>query len=418
MVREIAVPGDKSISHRALIFAALAEGESRISSLLVSADTSSTAAVLRTLGVPLPELSDEMIVSGVGLRGLRKAASDLDCGNSGTTARLICGMAAALPFSSRFTGDASLSKRPMRRLAKPLEEMGARFEFANSDGLPLVVHGGPLRDYEFVNETASAQIKSALLLAGLLSSATVTVREPRMSRDHTENMLRATGAALAVERGSCTIRPGGILSAFELSVPRDPSSAAFLAARAALTPGMSLRFPRVCLNPTRTGFLAVLRRMGAEVSLVEADERELGEIVGDIVVTGANLRATQVLADEVPALLDELPLVACLAARAEGETRVTGAGELRLKESDRISTVVTNLRTLGVDAEELPDGFIVRGAGGPLGGRVQTHGDHRIAMAFAVLGAASGNGIQVDNPGCVSISYPGFWAELRALGEE
>jgi 3-phosphoshikimate 1-carboxyvinyltransferase len=410
---EVRVPGDKSISHRSLMFAALGDGPSRVRRILRSADVQSTAGVLRALGVEIPELGDEFVVEGVGKRGLRAPAVDLDCGNSGTTARLMAGIVAAQPFSARFVGDASLSRRPMKRVARPLAAMGASFELSDSGSLPMTVHGTDLQRLEWESETASAQVKSAILLAGACAGVEVIVREPHQSRDHTERMLAARGAEVWVHERAVMLHPVTALRALDTDVPGDPSSAAFFAALAALSAGGALSMPDVCLNPTRTGFFFALARMGARLDATN-ERAEGGEQVGTLVVSPGALRGTRVEGAEVPTLIDELPLLACVATRAEGETVVRGAEELRVKESDRIAAVVQNLRAIGADAEELPDGFAVRGSDRPLRGSIVTHGDHRLAMAFGVLGAVGGNEIAIDDRECVAVSYPGFWDDLRA----
>jgi len=405
------VPGDKSISHRSLIFAALARGTSRITSILESADVHSTAGVLRALGVSIPALSSDFIVRGVGREGLSQPAHDLDCGNSGTTTRLMAGVVAARPVTATFIGDASLSKRPMRRISRPLEAMGARVTLPPHSGLPMTIQGGALHTIEWHSEAASAQIKSAVLLAGLVAGVPARVIEPARSRDHTERMLSARGAHVAVSGNDVAITSSGNLDALDTSVPGDPSSAAFFAALAALASSGELRLEHVCVNPTRIGFLTQLERMGASITLDHRHE-EGGEDVADIVVCPGHLKATTLTAGDVPAMVDEIPMLACLATRAEGETVITGAGELRVKESDRIAAVVTNLRALGAHADELADGMRILGSDRPLKGRVVTHGDHRLAMAFGVLGAAAGNSIEVDDRDCVGVSYPGFWSDL------
>jgi 3-phosphoshikimate 1-carboxyvinyltransferase len=408
------VPGDKSISHRSLIFAALAEGTSRITSILESADVHSTAAVLRTLGADIPPLSSDFVVNGAGIAAFQQPSSDLDCGNSGTTTRLMAGVVAALPISATFIGDASLSKRPMRRVARPLEAMGASVELPAHHGLPMTIRGGQLRELDWTSEVASAQIKSAILLAGLVSGARVRVTEPARTRDHTERMLVARGAEVQVDGLTVVLRSNASLAPLATAVPGDPSSAAFFAGLAALATSGELRLDGVCVNETRIGFLEQLRRMGVRVS-EENRREEGGEWVADIVVSPGELRATTVGHADVPSMVDELPLLACLAARADGETVITGANELRVKESDRITAVVENLKTIGADAEELPDGMKIRGSQKPLSGRVITHGDHRLAMAFGVLGAATGGKVVVDAPDCVAVSYPTFWADLASV---
>jgi len=412
---ELLVPGDKSISHRSLICSALSEGTSRVRSILRSADVHSTAGVLRALGADIPALGDDITITGVGLRGLRDATSDLDCGNSGTSTRLLAGVVAGSGVTGRFVGDSSLSRRPMRRIARPLEAMGARVELPENGGLPMTIRGGKLHDIEWVNETGSAQVKSCIMLAALCAGVEAKVVESPRSRDHTERMLASQGAEVWVNEQSVLLHPVSSLTPLDNTVPGDPSSAAFFAALAALAPRGEILLRRVCVNETRIGFLAALREMGGEIELV-GRERIAGEWIADVHVRGgATLRGISIVREAIPTLIDELPLVACLAAYAEGETRVTGAEELRVKESDRIAVVVGNLRTLGADAEELPDGFVVRGTSPVLRGRVVTHGDHRMAMAFGILGALPGNEIEIDDPDCVAVSYPAFWSDLASV---
>jgi 3-phosphoshikimate 1-carboxyvinyltransferase len=416
VVGEVRVPGDKSISHRALLLAALARGRSRIRGLLDSADVRSTAAALRALGVAVPQTAAEIVIDGVGLAGLRSPDHALDCGNSGTTTRLVAGIVAASPIVARFEGDASLSRRPMRRVARPLEAMGARFEFDGGDGLPMTVHGGPLHGIRWVNETSSAQVKSAVLLAGVVAGVEVAIVEPRRSRDHTERMLAARGIHVDVSGDTVSVRGDSPLAATDTEVPSDPSSAAFFAALAALASTGSLTIRDVCINPTRAGFFDALRAMGAEIETTGVRDQG-GEPVGDIVVRPHGLHGLEIGADNVPSLIDELPLLACVASRAIGETRIIGARELRVKESDRIAAVVANLRAVGARAEELPDGMVIEGSEARLSGNVATHGDHRLAMAFGILGALPGNRIVVDDPECVAVSFPTFWRDLkRVLG--
>jgi 3-phosphoshikimate 1-carboxyvinyltransferase len=412
---ELAVPGDKSISHRSLICSALAEGTSRVRAILQSADVHSTAGVLRALGVNVPPLGADLTITGVGLRGLRDPSTDLDCGNSGTSTRLLAGVVAGAAVTARFVGDASLSGRPMRRIARPLGAMGATVELPGHGGLPMTVRGAKLHDVEWVNETGSAQVKSCIMLAALCAGVEAKIVESPRSRDHTERMLASQGADVWVNDESVLLHPATRLAPLDVVVPGDPSSAAFFAGLAALAPDGELLLRRVCVNETRTGFLAALAEMGADIELVDR-ERLAGEWVADVAVKGgATLRGVSIGREAIPTLIDELPLVACLAAYAEGETRVTGAAELRVKESDRIAVVVGNLRALGADAEELPDGFVVRGTAPALRGRVVTHGDHRMAMAFGVLGALPNNEIEIDDPDCVAVSYPEFWSHLSMV---
>lgn len=413
----IRAPGDKSISHRALIFAAMATGTSRIRDILASADVQATAAALRAMGVDIPALSGDFVVRSAGLRALHSPPHALDCANSGTTTRLLTGLVSGLTgVSARFEGDASLSRRPMRRVAGPLGEMGARIEFLGApghDGLPMQVHGAALSSVHFVNHTASAQVKGALLLAGLASGVTVVIDEPAPSRDHSERMLQARGVDLRVHEGRVTLAAEQVVTPADVTVPSDPSSAAFFVALAAMADAGELTLENVCLNPTRTGAFEVLGRMGAHI-----DQRDVhdvgGERIGTLVVRPSALRGTEIGGAEIPRCIDELPMIACLAARADGQTIIRDAHELRVKESDRIRAVVENLRAIGADAEELSDGMRIVGSRQPLAGHVVTHGDHRLAMAFGILGALPGNRITIDDPGCVGVSYPTFWRDLAS----
>ena len=412
---KIRVPGDKSISHRALILGAVASGESRISGILQSADVHSTASVLRALGVSVPDLSDSFRLVGKGLRGLRQPGTSLDAGNSGTTVRLMSGVVAAHPFAARFEGDASLSRRPMKRIAEPLTAMGARFEFARDDGLPMTVHGGRLSGISWNTRAASAQTKSAILLAGLSAGVQVTVIEAQRSRDHTERMLTSLGAPVEVDDTSVSLSPVESIAPLELAVPGDPSSAAYFVALAALGGSREVELVNVCVNRTRTGFMDTMMEMGARIDY-EDREAVAGDSSATIVVRKSRLRDCVVSGARIPAMIDELPLLACVAAAAGVTVEVRDAEELRVKESDRISTVARNLRAVGVTVDEFQDGFAIRGQKKKLAGKVVTHGDHRIAMAFGVLGAIPGNAIEIDDPDCVQVSYPGFWQDLRSVG--
>jgi 3-phosphoshikimate 1-carboxyvinyltransferase len=416
---EVRVPGDKSISHRTLLLGALTDGVCTLRGILRSGDTESSARVLRALGVEVTALGAETTVAGRGLRGLVAAEESLDCGNSGTTARLLLGILAAQRFTSTLIGDESLSRRPMRRVSDPLRAMGATIErVATHDGLPLTISGAQLRGVTWETPVASAQIKSAVLLAGVCGQVPVTVDEPHQSRDHTERMLASLGVVLrcaARQDGNAwqvTMQPPERLPAFELEVPGDPSSAAYFAALAAMADAGEVVLRGIALNPTRTGFLDVLRRMGASITI--ESQPSLGEPLGDVIVRpGPGLKGTTIEPNEVPALIDEIPLLACVAARADGDTTIRGASDLRVKESDRIAAIVSNLRAIGVHAEELSDGMIISGSAtmrprGP----VRTFSDHRIAMAFATLGAAAGGKLDIDDPSCVAISYPDFWRDL------
>ena len=409
------VPGDKSISHRALMLAALGDGTSRITGILESQDVHSTASTLRQLGAAIPELSADISVSGVGLRGLGMPDGALDCGNSGTTTRLMSGIVAALPITATFVGDASLSRRPMRRVARPLEAMGAQVELPPHGGLPMVVQGGALKDLEWKSEVASAQVKSAILLAGVVGGVRVRLEEPAATRDHTERMLGARGVDIVRRDTIIELAPAhDCIASVDTEVPGDPSSAAFFAALAALADEGEIVLSDVCVNETRTGFLDTLRRMGATVAY-KRERLSGGEWISPVVVRPGRLRGITIGGDIVPSMIDELPMLACLATRAEGETVITGAAELRVKESDRIAAVVANLRAIGADASELEDGMRIVGSRRPLRGAVATHGDHRLAMSFGVLGAIPGNDVTVDDPACVAVSYPSFWTDLTSV---
>lgn len=412
----VRVPGDKSVSHRALMFSALARGRSRVRGILQSHDVHATARVLRSLGWSLPGIGDEMVIEGAGLRISPPAATvQLDCANSGTTTRLMAGVAAAQPVVSTFFGDASLSRRPMKRVAAPLARMGARIEFEEGrDGLPMTVHGGALQSIDYEVPVASAQLKSAVLLAALCGGVSARVREPAPTRDHTERMLSAHGVTIDTIDGWITLQPAESLSAIDIDVPGDPSSAAFFVARALLADEGTLRVSHVLDSHHRDGFLRAVRRMGAKIDAVT--EPAGGESLVHLDVhAGTRLRGITLEREDVAAMIDEIPMLAVLASRAEGTTVVRGAEELRVKESDRIAAVVSNLRAIGVEARELPDGLEVDGTDAPLSGKVAAHADHRIAMAFGILGASSDVALTIDDPDCVAVSYPGFWEELARV---
>jgi 3-phosphoshikimate 1-carboxyvinyltransferase len=404
------------MSHRALMLGALADGASRVRGLLDSDDVRSTAGVLATLGTRIEWGNGEARVHGRGRRGLLPPAADLDCGNSGTTARLMAGVVAGHRFRARFVGDDSLSRRPMMRVKQPLEAMGASVDLERGDGLPMIVHGADLRPVVWDTAIASAQTKSAILLAGLVAGVRAEVREPAPSRDHTERLLGAMGARVLTNRCTVALEPVTQLGPLDIAIPGDPSSAAFLVALAVLADDGELALVDVGLNERRIGFMHVIRRMGAAVAW-EVDRVTGGEPVGTIHARPSSLRGTTIEGGEVPAMIDELVLLACLATRAEGTTTVTGAQELRVKESDRIAAVVGNLQAVGARADETADGFVVHGARGPLTGAVRSRGDHRMAMAFGVLGALPGNAIDIDDRSCVAVSYPRFWQDLEEMAQ-
>jgi 3-phosphoshikimate 1-carboxyvinyltransferase len=410
----VRVPGDKSITHRALMLAAMARGTSRLGGTLTSLDARSTARILRALGAGVSPLRADAIVSITGHGRLRRPGRALDCGNSGTAARLILGLLAAHSFSATVAGDRSLRRRPMRRVTEPLSLMGARFE-GSPDGLPVTIRGGSLRGIRYELPVSSAQLKSAILLAGVAGRVPVSVREPGgRSRDHTERLLRSFGYAVGGRDGWIDFEPDGRLVPFDLQVPGDFSSAIFLIGAALLAESGELRVAGVGLNPTRTAALGVLRRMGADLSVASArDERT--EPVGDILVRPSALRGTTVPAPDIPGLIDEIPLLAVLASRAEGMTTFHQAGELRVKESDRLALLAGNLRALGVSAEADGQDLHVEGTAAPPRGRVRTDGDHRIAMAFAILGTVAGAEVEIDDMDCAAVSFPGFPAALAAV---
>ncbi len=414
---DIRVPGDKSISHRALLLGALADGVSEIRGLGRSADTMSTADAVRALGatVELDLDSDLIRVTGVGLRGLTPPAGPVDCGNAGTLMRLISGILAGQPGRFELIGDESLSSRPQERIALPLREMGAQIE--TTDGhAPLTITGGPLQPIRYELPVASAQVKSAILLAGLFAEEGPTiVVEPEATRDHTERMLRAAGVRVSKVGNEISVWPAQSLKPFSIDVPGDFSSAAPFLLAASLVPGSELRLHGVDVNPTRIGFLNVLERMGARISLYNRTVVG-GEPVADIEVVASELVATQIDASEVPLLVDELPLFAMAAAVARGTSSVRGAEELRAKETDRIDTVVQALRPMGVRITEFPDGFKVLGVPARLrGGVVRSAGDHRIAMLGAIAGLYSKEGVRIEDAEAVGVSFPGFFSLLDSV---
>ena len=413
---DIEVPGDKSISHRSAMFAALSDGACRLRNYLPGEDCLGTLRVLRQLGVTIESLSPtEHIVHG--LRGrFSEPQGDLDCGNSGTTMRLMSGLLAAQPFRCRLTGDASLSRRPMRRIMEPLEQMGAVFAAEGEGGCPpLVIRGtAGLRPLAYRLPVPSAQVKSAILLAGLFADGVTTVDQPVPTRDHTERLLEYFGVPVTREGTSVSVRGGTLPRARDVDVPGDVSSAAFWLVAAATQPGSSVRVRNLGLNPTRTGILAVLLRMGAKLR-EEEETRGPGEPCGRIEIVGRSLRGTEIGGAEIPNVIDELPVLAVAGALAGGTTVIKDAAELRVKESDRLAVVARHLTAMGADVTEHPDGLEIRG-GRPLhGARLESHGDHRIAMAFAIAGLFADGETVIENASCVETSYPGFAGQLERI---
>ena len=408
-------PGDKSISHRALMLAALARGTSKIAGLLPGDDVKSSARVLRQLGAKISTIRDG-VVTKVSHAPLTTPHSRLNCGNSGTTARLMLGILAGQRFRAMLTGDASLRKRPMRRVTEPLKTMGAEIVEQRGDGLPLEIRGGRLRGLVYTSPVASAQVKSALLLAGLTGGVPVTIREPYRSRDHTERLFAHLGLGIREHDAVISYQPSAVsVRPFEMSVASDTSSAAFLVAAAVLAEQGELLIENVGVNPTRTGYLVVLGRMGARVERVNLRD-EGGEPVADLIARPAGLAATHVSAAEIPTLVDEVPILAVLASRARGETVFHEVGELRVKESNRLELVAANLRAVGVRAEAQGNDLHVAGSERPPRGRVETASDHRLAMAFAVLGTVPGADVKLSEKRSVAISYPGFFKDLKRIG--
>ncbi|MEM9014645.1 MAG: 3-phosphoshikimate 1-carboxyvinyltransferase [Pseudomonadota bacterium] len=413
----IFAPGDKSISHRALILAAMAEGESRISGLLDGDDVFRTAVAMRALGADVERDARDWIVTGAKWRNPDRP---LYFGNAGTGVRLVMGATAGAGIAASFDGDGSLRRRPMDRILDPLRQMG--MEAQSGDGfLPVRMNAGmTFRAIDYTLPKPSAQIKSAIILAALGGEGTTVVREPVPCRDHTERMIPAFGGEIEIEAVEMSarrilVRGGQSLTACDLAVPGDPSSAAFAIAAALISPGSDLVVRNVMLNPSRTGFLSVLREMGAALS-IENKKESGGETVGDVRVRHANLCGVTVPAERAPSMIDEYPILSVVAAFAEGETRMEGLSELRIKESDRIAAIEAGLRANGVDVESGPDWLSVRGGGVPGGGRVMTHHDHRIAMSFLILGLGAEKPVSVDDISMIATSYPGFFSDFEMLG--
>ena len=412
---EITVPGDKSISHRAVMLGALAEGTTEITHFLRGADCLSTIRIFRALGVEIEERPDVILVHGKGLRGLIAPSGVLDTGNSGTTLRLVSGILSGLPFESTLTGDASIRRRPMKRIMVPLSRMGARIESVEGSGCaPLRICGGNLHGIAYTTPVASAQVKSAILLAGLYAEGETSVTENAKSRDHTERMLQSFGADIHVEGNTVTLRPGNPLTGLSIDVPGDISSAAYFIAAATLVPGSEVLIRGVGINPTRAGMLEVCSRMGADITALNVREAG-GETSADLLVRHAQLKGTEIGGDLIPALIDEIPVLAVMAAFAEGTTVIKDASELRVKESDRIRTVTENLRAMGGEVTPTDDGMIIEGTGFLSGSAVNAHMDHRIAMSFAVAALASKRRTNLQDAQCVGISYPDFYKDLFGL---
>ena len=410
---ELTPPGDKSISHRAIILGSLASGQSRIEGLLDSEDVRATVSACRQLGMRIHEESEALLLDGVGKEGLLAPTVPLDMGNSGTAMRLLTGVLAAQPFSSQLIGDDSLSRRPMRRIVHPLSLMGARIQTTESGTPPLTITGNPhLEGIDYESPVASAQVKSCVLLAGLYAQGETRVSEPEKSRDHTEKMLPSFGVSVGA---GCTVSGGSRLTAAQVRVPADISSAAFFMVAAAMLPGSLLTLKKVGLNETRDGIIQVLIAMGADLRVF--NRRQYGqEAVGDVEIRHKEqLKGIDIPLQWIPSLIDELPVIMALAAVADGVTRIRGAQELRVKESDRISVMARGLESLGVRLEEYADGIDIEG-GKIRGGNVDGAGDHRCAMSFCILAQRADSSVKVDGCGNIDTSYPGFMHDLNAVG--
>lgn len=412
---EITVPGDKSISHRSVMFGSIAKGTTEITGFLQGADCLSTISCFQKMGVEIENHQDTVLVHGRGLHGLTAPDSVLDCGNSGTTTRLISGILAGQKFSCTLTGDASIQKRPMKRIMEPLGMMGAQIKSVHDNGCaPLAITGSPLHGIHYHSKVASAQVKSSILLAGLYAEGRTQVTEPALSRNHTEIMLRFFGADVSSEGRTASILPADELYGQKIIVPGDISSAAYFIAAALLVPGSELLIKNVGINPTRDGILRVCRAMGADITLLNA-VYDSGEPVADLLVRHSSLKATEIGGELIPTLIDEIPVIAVMACAASGTTVIKDAAELKVKESNRIRTVVDNLRSMNAHVEETDDGMIIHG-GKPLqGGIIESHLDHRIAMSFAVASLIANGETEIRNSDCVNISYPSFYEDLEKL---
>ena len=410
-------PGDKSISHRAIMFGALSDGVSSYGHFLEAEDCLNTAQAFRDMGIQIEHEkgTGRVRIHGKGMRGLSAPKNELYLGNSGTTCRLLMGILAGQRFEAVLTGDPSLSSRPMKRVTQPLKQMGAQIKGKdNGNFAPLTIHGGKLKGIDFENHLASAQVKSALLLAGLYAETPTRILEPVISRDHTERFLKAAGARFSVEQGWLKIEKTDALKPFEAEIPGDISSAAFFMVGAALMPGSEVIIEKVCLNSTRTGILDVLKRMGAQVEVKMT--QEVPEPLGTIKVKGSGrLKGTRITREEIPSLIDELPILMVAMASAEGESIISGAEELRVKETDRIHSMVTNLTAVGGQAEELPDGCLIRGVERFCGGTVKSFGDHRTAMSLSIATLLMDGDLEIEDTACVDTSFPSFFKDFERL---
>ena len=411
---KLTIPGDKSISHRAVMFGALAQGTTRITHFLEGADCLSTISCFQAMGIHIQKNKDEVLVEGKGLHGLKAPLDILDVGNSGTTTRLISGILAGQDFTSQLTGDASIRQRPMGRIITPLSLMGAQITSQNQNGCaPLTIQGGHLHGIHYQSPVASAQVKSCVLLAGMYADAPTSVTEPVLSRNHTELMLNYFGAQVTSKGTTASILPQPDLKARDITVPGDISSAAYFIAAGLLVPGSEILLCNVGINPTRDGLLRVCQAMGGDITLLNV--RNDGEPTADLLIRSSSLHGTEIKGEIIPTLIDEIPMIAVMAAFADGTTVIRDAAELKVKESDRIQVMTDNLTRMGADVETLPDGMIIHG-GKPLhGATIDSHKDHRIAMSFAVAGGICEGPLTITDGECVNISYPEFYTDLYSL---
>lgn len=414
---EMTVPGDKSISHRAVMLGSIAKGDTEIHNFLQGADCLSTISCFQQMGVSIENKGEVVVVHGNGLHGLKKPGAVLNCGNSGTTARLISGILCAQNFDAALTGDESIQKRPMKRIIEPLSMMGASLISERDNGCaPLLIEGRPLHGIDYKSQVASAQVKSAILLAGLYAEGTTRVAEPYVSRNHTERMLKLFGAEVSLGENSAAIKPAPELYGRQLTIPGDISSAAYFICAGLMAPGSEILIKNVGVNPTRDGLIRVCREMGADIQLLNLKGQE-GEPTADILVRHGSLHGTRIGGAIIPTLIDELPVIAAMACFAQGETIIQDATELKVKESNRISVMTKNLQAMGADVTETEDGMIIRG-GRPLKGTViHSHKDHRIAMTFAIAGLCAEGTTKIIDSDCVNISYPGFYRDLAKLAQ-
>ena len=411
----ITVPGDKSISHRAIMFGSIAFGMTEVGNFLRGADCLSTIDCFRKLGIQIEETSNRIFIHGKGLHGLTRPNSILDAGNSGTTTRLISGILAAQNFTVTLTGDASIQKRPMGRIITPLSQMGADITSINQNQCaPLLINGQNLHGIEYHSPVASAQVKSAILLAGLYADSDTSVTEPFVSRNHTEIMLQSFGAPITTSNTTAKITPGSKLSGQKVEVPGDISSAAYFLVAGLITPNSEILIQNVGINPTRDGILRVIKMMGGNLKL-ENSRIENGEEVADLLVSSSQLQGIEIGGSLIPTLIDEIPVIAVMAAYAKGQTVIKDAAELKVKESNRIDVMVQNLSAMGAHIEATEDGMIIDGGFPLIGTHIESHLDHRIAMSFAIAGLNASGEMQISKPECVDVSYPNFFKDLASL---